>query len=76
MAKILLRANLFPMVLAPRIIKGKFTMTSKSLNEIFDFTRIKRETPVAPPSINSFGSRKPFSPKPAADTPIAMNKPP
>ena len=74
MANILLMANFLPIVFAPNKINGKLTKTNRIPNGILDFTRISNETPVAPPSMNSFGQRKPLSPNPAANTPTIKNK--
>ena len=54
------------------MINGRLIMTSKIDKEMPVNSEVIKEIPVTPPSINEFGSRKPFSPKLAETTPSNM----
>ena len=50
-AIVVFKANCFPIILYPKIIKGTFTQIIRMYNGISVNAEISKDTPVAPPSI-------------------------
>ncbi len=70
----LLNANCLLIVEKLIIKNGRFITTIKTDNGISVSSAIVREIPITPPSINIFGSKNPFNPKPADNTPNKIKK--
>jgi hypothetical protein len=68
-----LMANLTDTCLKPNSIKGVLIMRSSHDNGKEYTSLIRRDMPVAPPSINWLGNKKPFKPKAAENIPNSIS---
>jgi hypothetical protein len=62
------------MVFQPIAIKGAFTTIIRTYKGIPVVAELRSDIPVAPPSVNSLGSKKPLKPKAAENMPAIINK--